>query len=91
MQVYILRFDSRPDLTRAFDTLLAAPDVASCMIESASHRIRFMAPVKCAEALIEQIYRGGGLIWCSRHEVVSPPADEAYAEGPRPADGPTPA
>jgi hypothetical protein len=79
MKVYILRFDSRPALTRAFDTLLTAPDVGSCMIESASHRIRFMAPDEAAEKLVEQVYRGGGLIWCSRHPVVSPPAREEDA------------
>jgi len=79
MKIYILRFDSRPSLTRAFDTLLAAPDVGSCMIESASQRIRFMAPDKAAEKLVERIYRGGGLIWCSRHPVVSPPPREEYA------------
>jgi hypothetical protein len=79
MKVYILRFDTRPALTRAFDTLLASPDVGSCMIEAASHRIRFMAPDKPAEKLVEQIYRGGGLIWCSRHPVVAPPARAEYA------------
>ena len=35
MKVYILRFDSRHALTSAFDALLSAPDVGSCMIESA--------------------------------------------------------
>ena len=78
MKVYILRFDSRHALTSAFDALLSAPDVGSCMIESASQRIRFMAPDVPAEKLVEQIYRGGGLTWCSRHPVVSPPPREEY-------------
>ena len=89
MKVYILRFDSRHALTSAFDALLSAPDVRSCMIEAASQRIRFMAPDVPAEKLVEQIYRGGGLTWCSRHPVVSPPPREEYL--PRDRGRPAPA
>ena len=55
MQVYILTFDSRPSLTRAFDAVLSSPDVDSCMIEADRTRIRFMAPLAAAEKLLEQI------------------------------------
>ena len=69
MRVYILSFDSRPSLTRAFDAVLSAPDVESCMIEADRERIRFMAPLAAAEKLVEQIYLHGGMRWCSRHSV----------------------
>ena len=69
MRVYILSFDSRPTLTRAFDAVLASPDVSSCMIEAERERIRFTAPVAAAEKLVERIYLHGGMRWCSRHVV----------------------
>ena len=68
MRIYILRLDSRSLLTRAFDTVLAAPDVESCMIEAQERRLRFLAPVKAAEELVERIYLDGGLRWCTRHK-----------------------
>jgi hypothetical protein len=69
MQVYVLTFDSRPSLTHAFDLVLAAPDVSSCMIEADRSRIRFVAPDFPAQKLVELIYQGGGMLWCSRHTV----------------------
>jgi hypothetical protein len=71
MQVYVLTFDSRSSLTHAFDLVLAAPDVVSCMIEADRARIRFMAPDSHAQKLVDQIYQAGGMLWCSRHTVVS--------------------
>jgi hypothetical protein len=79
MQVYVLTFDSRPSLTHAFDIVLAASDVASCMIEADRARIRFMAPDAPARKLVEQIYQGGGLLWCSRHSVVEGGGADARA------------
>ena len=69
MRVYILSFDSRPSLTRAFDAVLSSSDVESCMIEAERERIRFTAPPKAAEKLVERIYLHGGMRWCSRHKV----------------------
>ncbi len=69
MRVYVLTFDSRPSLTRAFDAVLNAPEVVSCMIEADRERIRFIAPVDEAEKVVERIYLDGGLVWCSRHAV----------------------
>ncbi len=69
MRVYVLTFDSRPSLTRAFDAVLTSPEVASCMIEAEQIRIRFVAPVDHAEKIVERIYLDGGLVWCSRHAV----------------------
>ncbi len=71
MRVYILSFDSRPSLTRAFDAVLSSPDVESCMIEAERERIRFMAPLAAAEKLLEEIYQQGGMRWCSRHSAGS--------------------
>ena len=69
MRVYILRFQSESRLHGAFDRVLGSPYVASCMVESAEARIRFLAPAPAADALVEQIYLEGGLVWCSRHDV----------------------
>jgi hypothetical protein len=77
MQVYVLTFDSRPSLTHAFDLVLSAPDVSSCMIEADRARIRFTAPDSPARKLVEQIYQGGGLRWCSRHPVVDDGGEDA--------------
>ena len=69
MRVYILRFANESRLHGAFDRVIESPHVASCMIEAPEARIRFLAPARAADALVEQIYLEGGLIWCSRHDV----------------------
>ena len=77
MRVYILRFGTPGPLTRAFDWVLESPDVASCMIESDHGRIRFLAPAGVADRLVERIYNDGGLVWCSRHDIVTEEAEAA--------------
>jgi hypothetical protein len=74
MRIYVLRLDGRAELARAFERVQEEPQVASCAIELELDRIRFLAPRKVAERLVERIYREGGLVWCSRHEfaVVEP-------------------
>jgi len=69
MRVYILRFANESRLHGAFDRVIESPHVASCMIEAPESRIRFLAPARAADALVERIYLEGGLIWCSRHDV----------------------
>jgi len=69
MRVYVLVLRGAPALTRAFDRVLESRHVASCLIEPESGRIRFLAPPKAADALVEQIYEEGGLTWCSQHDV----------------------
>ncbi|HXK26124.1 MAG TPA: hypothetical protein VMS55_25890 [Myxococcota bacterium] len=71
MRVYILRFQSDARLQGAFDRVIASPHVASCMVESAEARIRFLAPAAAADALVHEIYLEGGLVWCSRHDVAT--------------------
>lgn len=79
MMVYVVTFDTRSALTRAFDRVLSAQDVASCMIEAEQLRIRFMAPEKSAEKVVEQIYQDRGLLSCTRHSVVPPPSESGDA------------
>jgi hypothetical protein len=69
MRVYILRFQSASRLHGAFDRVLGSSHVASCMVESAEARIRFLAPAPAGDALVEEIYLEGGLVWCSRHDI----------------------
>jgi hypothetical protein len=69
MRVYVLELRGAPALTRAFDRVMESRHVASCLIEPESGRIRFLAPARAADALVEQIYLEGGLSWCSRHDL----------------------
>jgi hypothetical protein len=85
MRVYILRFHSESRLHGAFDRVIESPDVASCMVESAEGRIRFLAPAQAADALVEAIYQEGGLVWCSRHDVESGLQQALAAPEERPA------
>jgi hypothetical protein len=88
MRIYILRFRSEARLHEAFDRVLGSPEVLSCMVEAAEARIRFLAPASEADALVESIYLGGGLVWCSRHDIDARPerslvAPEDAAAPPR--------
>jgi hypothetical protein len=69
MRVYILELRGASALTSAFDHVMESRHVASCLIEPESGRIRFLAPARAADALVEQIYLEGGLSWCSRHDL----------------------
>ena len=69
MRVYVLILRGAPALTRAFDRVMESSHVASCLIEPENGRIRFLAPAKAADELVEQIYAEGGLTWCSQHDV----------------------
>ena len=67
MRVTVLLFQSVSALFRAFDSVMEEDEVASCLIEPEYRRIRFVAPRKASDELIEAIYQQGGLVWCSRH------------------------
>ena len=85
MRLYVLRFANAATLTRAFERLMDSERVASCMIEPQERRVRFLAPVDHAEAMLHHFYSEGGLTWCSRHEEIGP---EQSRPGPRPLGTP---
>jgi hypothetical protein len=71
--VYVLRFADVGPLTRAFDRIADAPEVASCSLELPQRQVRLLAPPSVAEPLVERLYLEGGLAWCSRHAFDSEP------------------
>ncbi|MDJ0852496.1 MAG: hypothetical protein QNK04_29340 [Myxococcota bacterium] len=87
MKIYALRLATRPLLERAFERLLGSPHVVSCTVEPVLDRVRFVAPPKAGDRIVEAIYQEGGLVWCSRHELVLP--DDAWAEGRPSQPGPS--
>jgi hypothetical protein len=68
VRVYVLRLEKARNLQRAFDVIAAAACVASSTYEAQLCQVRFVAPRRQADALVEKIYLDGGLIWCSRHD-----------------------
>jgi len=77
MRVYVLHFRSSAAFASAFDSVMDARDVASCLVEPDLGRIRFLAPRKAADALVERIYVDGGLVWCSQHDLNAASAQDA--------------
>ncbi len=73
MRVYVLRFATLSSLHGAFQVLAESERVATCTIEPELSRVRFLAPVRYADALVQRIYLEGGLAWCSRHDVEEHP------------------
>lgn len=69
VRVYVLHLEGVGALTLAFDRVLDCEEVASCSIEPNDLRLRFVAPAKPAQRLVERIYLEGGLLWCSRHDL----------------------
>ena len=74
MRVYVLLFESPSALTRAFDLVLERDDLMSCAVEPESSRLRFLAPRKVGDELVQRIYQDGGLTWCSRHAFEGAPS-----------------
>jgi hypothetical protein len=73
MRLYLVPLQ-RPDSTqRAFARVNDDPRVASCIVEPAQRRLRFLAPESLGEALVERIYQEGDLVWCSRHALERSP------------------
>ncbi len=68
MRVYVLRLERARNLQWAFNVIAEAADVASSTFEPQHCQVRFVAPRRQADALVERIYLDGGLIWCSRHD-----------------------
>jgi hypothetical protein len=69
MRVYVIHLRGAAALTRAFERVMESRHVASCLIEPERGRIRFLAPPKAADAIVEQIYHEGDLTWCSQHDL----------------------
>ncbi len=71
MRVVDLRLAGPALLASAVSLLMESEYVVDCCVEAELGRIRFLAPPRRAEALVGRIYLDGGLVWCSRHDVVS--------------------
>ena len=68
-RVYVLQFDSPGSVSRAFEHLMASSRIDGCLVEPERGRLRFLAPRRLADRLVERIYLEGGLTWCSRHDL----------------------
>lgn len=75
MFVHDLQFRDLSHLTRSVNELLDTEGVEDCLIEADDLRLRFVAPRKLADHLLERIYLHGGLTWCSRHRLDPTGAD----------------
>ena len=69
MDVHDLQFRDIGHLTRSVNELLDSEGVEDCLIEADDLRLRFVAPRRLADVLLERIYLQGGLTWCSRHKL----------------------
>ena len=69
MRVYVLRLERARNLQWAFNVISGAAFVASSSFEARLCEVRFVAPRRQADALVERIYLDGGLVWCSRHDL----------------------
>lgn len=72
--VFILRFEDKAALERAFALVSDARSIASCMVEPEELRIRFLTSDKAGAPLLEQVYEHGGLVWCKRYPLRGEPA-----------------
>ena len=81
LRVTLLRFTSPTAFSEAFALILDSDLVASCTAEPELARIHFLAPARCAEALVQAIYQRAGLRWCSHHDVVMQSAVDAFFRG----------
>ena len=68
MRVYILRLEKASNLQWAYSVIAGAAYVTSSTFEAQLCQVRFVAPRRQADALVERIYLDGGLVWCSRHD-----------------------
>ena len=62
MHLHELRFVSTAALSRAFDQILACPDVEDCLADRASLTLRFSAPSERVSSLLARFYRRGDLL-----------------------------
>ncbi len=69
--VYILRFEHREAVERAFGLLYDEAAVSSCTIEPEELGIRFLADRKGGAPLLERVQDSGGLVWCKSYALQS--------------------
>ena len=67
MFVFILSFEDRAAVQRAFAVIADVQAIDSCVVEPEEFRIRFLATKKIGSPILERIDRGGGLVWCTRY------------------------
>ncbi len=72
MRVYLLQLKGPAAVSRAFERLMASSRIGGCLVEPEQGRVRFLAPRKLAETILERIYLDGELVWCSRHDLAPP-------------------
>jgi hypothetical protein len=72
MPVYVLHLKGPAAVSRAFECLMTSSRIGSCLVEREHNRVRFLAPRKLADAIVERIYLEGELVWCSRHGLAPP-------------------
>lgn len=73
--VFILRFEHRGALERAFRLVADQLRVADCIVEVKELRIRFHATADVGVQLLERIDERGGLTWCERYPLKRPCLD----------------
>ncbi len=83
MRVYVLRLERARNLQWAFNVISEAAYVASSTFEAELCQVRFVAPRRQADALVERIYLDGGLVWCSRHDLKLTQGSDCARRGAR--------
>jgi len=71
--VFVLRFETAAAVEQAFGIVSDDRDVASCIVEPADRRIRFVATKQRGAPLVERIADRSRLVWCSRHGLSGTP------------------
>jgi len=72
--VYILRFEDRASVERAFRVVTDVSEIGGCLVEPEELRIRFLATKDTGTPLLERVYEQGGLVWC-KHYVLTEGSD----------------
>lgn len=65
--VFVLRFETPAAVEQAFPIVSDDRDIASCIVEPAELRIRFVATRERGAPLAERVAERCRLVWCSRH------------------------
>jgi hypothetical protein len=71
MRIYVLRFDNRDAVSRAFGVVMDSGAVESASVGPDPGQLRFIAKAADAEPVIRRIYLLRELRWCSTHRVLT--------------------